>query len=166
TQRSVVIGPDDLPAALAAAAAFGPALVQEYVDGRELAVGFVGERALPVSEIDFSALPAGAHRLVSYAAKWDGGSVEDLGTRPVCPAPLTRETAAEAERIARAAWRRIEGRGYGRVDLRLDHAGRVQVIEVNPNPDLAPSAGLARMADAAGLGYSELVAAILAEALR
>lgn len=166
SQRSVVIGPDDLPAALAAAAPFGLALIQEYIDGRELAVGFVGERMLPASEIDFSGLPEGAHHMVCYAAKWETGSAADVGTRPVCPAPLGRELSGELSRIARAAWRLVGGRGYGRIDLRVDGLGRAYVIEANPNPDLAPGAGLARMAEADGLGYSELVGAILSEAVR
>ena len=165
TQRSVVRDAAELAEAVEEAArAHGPVLVQEFVAGRELAVGVVGREVLPLSEIDFSAIPPGNWSIVCSRAKWVAGSVEDLGTVPRCPAPLEPALAEEAVRVARAAWELVEGRGYGRVDLRVDAAGRPYVLEVNPNPDLSPDAGLARMAAAHGWGYAELVGRILEEA--
>jgi D-alanine-D-alanine ligase len=164
TQRSVVRDRAELAAALEAAARHGPLLVQEFVAGRELYCGVVGERMLPLTEIDFGALPPDHWPLVTYEAKWEPGSAADLGTTPVCPARLAPEVARTVAAAGLAAWRTLEGRGYGRVDLRLDDEGRPWILEVNPNPDLSPAAGLARMAAAGGWGYRELVAAILREA--
>ncbi len=148
----------ELAAALGRAA--GPMLVQRFVGGREFAVGVVGATPLPVSEIRF----AGAARVLSYAAKWDPGSTDDRATRPVCPARLTDGEASRLRELALRAWAAAEGRGYGRIDLRTDEAGEPYVLEVNPNPDLAPGAGLARMARAAGWSYDDLVERILREA--
>lgn len=140
-------------------------IVQQYVTGRELAVGFVGARSLPLSEIDFSTMPAGAWHILSFSAKWDVGGVEDLGSRPVCPAPVSRSTADRLTALAREAWQAVGGTGYGRVDLRLDESGQPWILEVNPNPDIADDAGLSRMARAAGWSYDELILRILDAAL-
>jgi hypothetical protein len=59
--------------------------------------------------------------------------------------------------VAIAAWRLVGGTGYGRVDLRIDERGRPWILEVNSNPDIAPDAGLARMARVAGIEYGALV---------
>ena len=145
---------------------FDEVLVQQYVAGRELNVGFVGDRALPIAEIDFSGMPPGSWPILTYAAKWDTGSPDDLGSVPVCPASLAQKLAERLVRIAETAWRAMEGKGYGRVDLRVDEQGRPWVLEVNPNPDLNDDAGLSRMAKAAGWDYAELVRRIAEVALR
>jgi D-alanine-D-alanine ligase len=140
-------------------------LVQRFVDGREVNVGILGDTALPIAEIDFARMPAGLWRIVSYRSKWEPGSSEDLGSVPRCPAELPPEVAAEARRVALAAWRLLGGSGYGRVDMRIDAAGRPWILEVNANPDLAPDAGLARMARAAGIEYAALVRSLCELAL-
>ena len=145
---------------------FDEVMVQRYVAGREFNVGFVGERALPIAEIDFAAMPPGRWPILTYAAKWHTGSPDDLGSVPVCPAPLPQRLAERITRTATAAWRVVQGTGYGRVDLRVDADGRPWVLEVNPNPDLTDSAGLSRMAQAAGWDYAELVRRIARLALR
>jgi D-alanine-D-alanine ligase len=140
-------------------------LVQRYVDGREVNVGILGDLALPVAEIHFDAMPKGMWRIVSYRSKWETGSAEDVGTKPRCPADLPPELAAELKRIALAAWHLVGGHGYGRVDFRIDRAGRPWLLEVNANPDIAPDAGLARMARAAGLDYGALIRGVCELAL-
>ena len=132
-------------------------LVQEYIDGREFAVGFVGDTTLPVSEIDFSQMPEGSWRILSYAAKWERGCTEDRGSRPVCPARVEKDLERKLVTMAQAAWRAMGGSGYGRVDLRVDGQGRPWILEVNPNPDLSDDAGLSAMAHARGWSYPELV---------
>lgn len=132
-------------------------IVQEYVDGREFAVGFVGDVTLPVSEIDFGKMPAGAWRILTFSAKWEKGSVDDIGTRPVCPAPIDKELEKRLTTTAAAAWRLVGGSGYGRVDMRVDTQGRPWILEVNPNPDISDNAGLSAMAAARGWTYPELV---------
>jgi D-alanine-D-alanine ligase len=164
SQRSIVRDAAALDQALAENARHAPLLVQEFLPGHELNVGIVGNVVLPVAQIDFRALPGGAWPLVSYRAKWQTGSDEDLGTLPRCPAELPDELLARASELALTAWRLIEGRGYGRVDLRCDAHDNLFVLEVNPNPDLAPSAGLARMALVRGWNYTEMIERIVLEA--
>lgn len=145
---------------------FEDVMIQQYVPGREINVGFVGRQMLPLSEIRFDSMPPEAWPIVTYAAKWSSGSLDDLGTVPVCPADVTPELA---KRIAHVAWRAWDllagGEGYGRVDIRVTEDGQPYVLEVNPSPDLSSNAGLARMAQALGWSYDELVHRIVDEAL-
>lgn len=142
-------------------------LIQEYVSGREVNVGFVGRDILPISEILFDQMPVGSWPIVTYAAKWDTGSAEDLGTQPQCPARLAPELSRRVTQAARLAWETLAGSmGYGRVDLRINEQGEVYVLEVNPNPDLSMDAGLARMGRARGWEYSDLVMKVVEEAVQ
>jgi len=145
---------------------FDEVLVQEYIGGREFNVGFVGSRVLPIAEIDFSRMPEGAWPILTYAGKWEIGSADDLGSVPVCPAGIPQKLADRLVRVAELAWRTMQGKGYGRIDLRVDDQGRPWVLEVNPNPDLNDDAGLSRMAKVAGWDYAELVRRIAEVALR
>jgi D-alanine-D-alanine ligase len=145
---------------------FDEVLVQQYVPGREFNVGFVGTRTLPIAEIDFAGMPEGAWPILTYAAKWDTGCPEDLGSVPACPAAVSQRLASAVTKTAEAAWRVMQGKGYGRVDLRVDGQGQPWVLDVNPNPDLNDDAGLSRMARAVGWDYAELVRRIAEVALR
>jgi D-alanine-D-alanine ligase len=137
-------------------------LVQAFVPGREFNVAFVGPDVLPLAEIDYSAMPSASWPIVSYDAKWDAGSAEDRGTRPVCPALIDEALAKRIVDAGRHAWSAVGGTGYGRVDVRLDETEtRAWVLDVNPNPDLAPGAGLARAAGRHGWSYSDLVLRIV-----
>jgi D-alanine-D-alanine ligase len=145
---------------------FDEVLVQQYIAGREFNVGIVGNRVLPIAEIDFSTMPQGTWPILTYAAKWHVGSPEDLGSRPVCPAQIPQRLADRLGKLAETAWHTMQGKSYGRVDLRVDDAGRPWILEVNPNPDLTDEAGLSRMAKAAGWDYPELIRRIAELALR
>lgn len=136
-----------------------PAIVEEFLEGREYNVAIVGPRptVLPLAEIDFSAMPDGKPRFVSYNAKWVPGSVEDRATVPVCPAPLDGPAAARLRRLALRAFRVLGCRDIARVDIRTDAGGKPFILEVNPNPDLSPDAGLARSARAHGWTWEGLV---------
>ena len=136
---------------------FDHVVVQQYVAGREIAGGVVGDKALPISEIDFGGMPEGSWHILSFDAKWKPGCPEDLGSQPVVPAPLEPELERRVLAVAREAWRAVAGTGYGRVDLRLDAAGQPWIIEVNPNPDISDDAGLSRMAHAAGMSFPDLI---------
>ncbi len=144
---------------------FGDVIVQQYVDGREIAVAFVGDHTLPLSEIDFSDLPEHAWPIVSFTAKWKPGSAEDLGTQPVCPADADPALEDCILASAHAAWRTVRGRGYGRVDVRVDRYGQPWLLEVNPNPDISTDAGLVRMARAYGWSFADLVLEVVQVAL-
>jgi D-alanine-D-alanine ligase len=132
-------------------------LIQRYIDGREVNVGILGDTVLPIAEIDFSRMPRGRWRIVTYQSKWAPGSVDDVGGAPRCPARLTNKIANETRRIALRAWKLSGGFGYGRVDMRIDANGRPWILEVNANPDIADDAGLARMARVTGIEYPALI---------
>lgn len=146
-----------------------PALVEEYIDGREFNVAMLGHptpRVLPLSEIDFTALPSDAPRIVSYDAKWTSGSVDDLGTVPMLHPSLPNTVAARVRRVASEAFRAVGVRDYGRVDVRLASSGVPYVVDVNPNCDLSPHAGMARAAAAVGIDYTALSGLLVRYALR
>jgi D-alanine-D-alanine ligase len=133
------------------------------VDGRELNVSILGALrplALPVSEIEMGRMPRGAPRICDYRAKWVPGSEEYARTVPRCPARLPRAAEARVKQAALAAYRALFCDGYARVDMRLGRDGVPYVLEVNPNPCIAPDAGLARSAAAAGMTYPDLVCRI------
>src|SRR2546425_9828489 len=98
--------------------------------------GFVGNRTLPIAEIDFARMPEGAWPILTYAGKWEPGSPDDLGSVPVCPAPVTQKLAERLVKLAGAAWRVMQGKGHGRGDLRGHEQGGPSSLEGNPNPRL------------------------------
>ena len=144
---------------------WGRMLVQRFIRGREFTLAIVGGQVLPHAEIDFTTLPRHLPPLVTYAAKWHSGSPEEQGTIPRCPARLPAGVAAKLTRLARQVWAAVDGAGYGRIDVRMDGRGTMFVADVNPNPDLGPSAGLARQAAVAGWDYVDLIARIVEDAL-
>jgi len=145
----------------------GTALVEEFVDGREFNISVIGNlqpSVLPVSEIDY-ALPAGVPRILTYAAKWDPDSTEYQRTRVVCPAKITRHENKQLVAVALRVFRLLGCRGYARIDMRMDTQGRVNVLEVNPNPDISPGSGAVRQAAAAGMTYTGFIEKIVLLAL-
>ena len=135
-----------------------PALVEEFVSGAELGVALLGEAdVLPVSEIAFS----GDLRLLTYAAKWLPDTIDYASSPVVARDEIDPAIAA----VARAAWIAIGLRDYGRIDVRLSPSGDPFVIDVNPNPDLTPGAGLSVAASRAGIDYAELIGLIVEGAL-
>jgi D-alanine-D-alanine ligase len=148
-----------------------PALVEQYIDGREIYVSLLGRaeappEILPLYEIDFSDLPADRPRIVSFEGKWVETSVEYAGTKPV-PCSLAQPVWERVAAAARGAFEALELRDYGRVDIRLAADGTPYVIDVNPNCDLSHAAGgFARAARAGALTYDDVVLRILDLAVR
>jgi len=145
-----------------------PALVEEFIDGRELNVAIMGNKrpiVLPISEIDFTGLPEDYPKIVSYNAKWMEGTPEYTGTKGVCPAPIPEETERTAKDIALKAYKIMGLRDYGRVDMRLDAKGNLHILEVNPNPDISDDAGFARSARYYGMKFDEIISRIVQYAL-
>jgi D-alanine-D-alanine ligase len=140
-----------------------PALVEEYVEGREIYVsllGRVGERPqiFPFFEIDFSDMPADRPKIVSFEGKWLEGSVEYKGTRPVRCEGLGPALKSRIAETALAAFEAIELRDYARMDIRLPADGTPYVIDVNPNCDLSDLAGgFSKAAKAGGLAYKDVI---------
>jgi len=144
-----------------------PALVERFIEGREIYVSMLGRRdggvdLLPLHEIDFSEMPDGQPHIVSYAAKWEESSPEYRGTKPVRCTGLSDVVVARIGSVARAAIAAMELRDYGRLDVRLAADGTPYIIDINPNCDLSEtSGGFARAGRAAGLGYDELIRRIV-----
>jgi D-alanine-D-alanine ligase len=145
----------------------GDAIVEKFINGREFNATAMGNSeftVLPVSEIVYS-LPPGMPEVLTFDAKWETDSLYFEGTKPVCPAEIGAE---EHQRIAETvvtAYRLLGCRGYARVDMRLDQEEELNVIEVNPNPDISPGTGAARQAAAAGMTYTQFVEKIVQLAL-
>jgi D-alanine-D-alanine ligase len=142
----------------------GQALVEHFIDGREFNVSVLGNIVLPVSEIDYS-LPKGVPHMLTFAAKWQPDSDYFKGTRVVCPAEISKKERQAIARTALKVFGLLGCRGYARVDMRRDEAGRLNVIEVNPNPDISPGAGSVRQAEAAGMSYPQFIERIVELAL-
>jgi D-alanine-D-alanine ligase len=149
-----------------------PALVERFIEGREIYVAMLGKtdgglELLPLSEIDFTDMPAERPRIVSFEGKWAESSADFRGTKPVPCVGLTAEVQARIGEVARTAFAAMELRDYGRLDLRLATDGTPYVIDVNPNCDLsAASGGFARAGRAAGIEYDELIRRIVDLALQ
>jgi D-alanine-D-alanine ligase len=168
-QESIVTDPDDLDARVARVrAAYGPrVLVEAYLPGREFNVGVLAlpePEPLPVAEIAYDP-PPGCWPILTYAAKWAPGSVDDRSSPALCPAPVDPALADRLGRLAVAAFRATGCRDYARVDFRLDARGAPMILEINPNPDLDPAVGLARALRASGRDYAATVAALARQAL-
>lgn len=145
-----------------------PALVEEYIDGRELNVAVMGNRkpyTLPISEIDMSTLPKQYPRILTYRAKWLKGTEEYEHTKGVCPALLPPELESRIKELALIAYQLIGCRDYARVDFRLSKDYEPYILEVNPNPDISDEAGFARSARAHGFTFEEFIGAIVECAL-
>lgn len=141
-----------------------PVLIEEYIDGREMYVGVIGNdkpEALPVIELDLSKLPNGTPRIASAEVKWGKGTAEYRDTKSAVAVDLPEDTVAVLQQTAVAAYSALELRDYGRVDMRLQPDGRVHVIEVNPNPWLSSKAEFAMAARKSGRTYLQLVEEIV-----
>ncbi len=146
-----------------------PIIIEEFIEGRELNVAIFGYphlRALPISEIDFTAMPDHLENIVSYEAKWDENHESYHKTVPVCPSVLPLKTERKAKEIAVRAGKLMGITDYARVDMRLREDGELFVLEVNPNPDLTEGAGFMRSAHAAGYSLSQALDLIVKLALR
>ena len=148
-----------------------PALVEQYVEGREFNLSVFDDggelRVLPLAEIEFCGFPSDKPRIVDYAAKWKEQSFEYRNTvRRVPAANVPEDAAARLRAAASAAWRALGCQDYARVDFRLDVQGVPYVLEVNANPDISPDAGFAAALEAEGIKFTEFVAAVTANAAR
>lgn len=150
------------------------ALVEEYIEGRELHCAILGNdppEALPLFEMEF-ADAADEHgaplpHIITYRAKWDPYSREHHAVTGHCPPrDLDDAIAREVQATALRAYRALGARDYARVDMRLDVVtGEVYVLEVNPNPDLADGCAFATSVRASGRTYGEAICAIVELAL-
>jgi D-alanine-D-alanine ligase len=141
-----------------------PVLVEEYIEGREMYVGVIGNEkpeTLPVIELDLSKLPEGTPRIAGAEVKWGKGTKAYKDTKSAIATDLPEETAAALNQAAISAYKALELRDYGRIDMRLQADGRVHVIEANPNPWLASRAEFAMAARKSGRTYTQLIEEIV-----
>ena len=153
---SVVKREDQIPEALEAAGRQrGVILVEEYVPGREVASGVLGEAALPVVEL------VSREDFYDYQAKYS----DDAGTEYLCPAPLEAEVAAAVGEAGLAAAKTLGCRHFSRVDMRISEGGVPFVLEVNTIPGFTGHSLLPKAAATAGMDFTALVERIAEMAL-
>jgi len=140
-----------------------PFLLEEFLPGKDLSVGIIGNppacTVLPITEEDYSAVPAELPRICGYEAKWLPDS--PYWKIKSVPADLPETTRNEIVQCCLALFSRLGCRDYARFDWRLDAIGRPKLLEVNPNPGWCWDGHLAKMAALAGISYSEMLSAIL-----
>jgi D-alanine-D-alanine ligase len=135
-----------------------PALIEEFIDGREFHVTVLGNgelHVLPAAEMDFSAFSDVKDRLCTYESKFDATSPPYKLIELRLPAPLTEDERQDLEASAVAAYHAIGCRDYARMDIRL-RDGVFYVLDINPNADISPDTSLALSAEFAGLPYGRL----------
>lgn len=140
------------------------AIAEEYIDGRELYVGLIGNariEAFATWELRIDNLPDGAPRIATEKAKWDLKYQRKIGLKTEEATDLPPATLKEITRVCKRAYRALELSGYARMDLRLRPDGSLYLLEANPNPNLAADEDFAESAHAVGITYEQLIQRIL-----
>ena len=149
------------------------ALIQEYVAGDEYNVGILGRgqsiEVLAISRLNYDELPTGHEKILTYNSKWKEDSVEfNQITVNYNPKDISDELRERLIKSAVNSYQALGLKDYGRVDFRVQSGPSPVplVIDVNPNPDLSPDAGLANMAlYAREMNYTNLIKQIIQSAL-
>lgn len=144
------------------------AMIEEYIDGRELYVSVLGNRrrvVFPPREIFFERVPEDEPKFATSHAKWNDAYRKRWGITNGPAAELPEGVGKDLRKLGHNiyAWLRI--RGFGRIDIRLSSHNELVIIEANPNPSLAIEDDFAQSANAAGMKYDELIQEILNAAL-
>lgn len=145
------------------------ALIEQYIEGRELYVGVLGNgqvHVLPVWELLMDQLPEDARRIATERVKWSRTYQAKYGIRSGAAQHLPEGTAAALQHLAKRVYRALGLSGYARIDMRLDAAGQVYVLEANPNPQIAHDEDFADSAEHAGYTYPALLQELLHIGLR
>ena len=136
------------------------ALVEEYIDGREIYVGVLGNTrltTLPPWEMDFGTLSADQARIATRKVKWDRKYQAKYGIKTGKAQDLSDEQREQLSRLAKRTYRALYMSGFARMDFRLCSDGRIFLLEANANPNLSKGEDLADSAKAAGMSYTALV---------
>ncbi|MEA2568415.1 MAG: D-alanine-D-alanine ligase [Acidobacteriota bacterium] len=141
-----------------------PALVEEFIDGRELNQSLFLGRALPPGEVVFSDDLAPHERVVGWKAKWASGSREDLGTVNRTPADVNDETKAQLADLCTRTATLLGIDMYARFDLRQSSDGSLYIVDINCNPDLGKGSGFRKALDAAGVSFPDFLNALIMSA--
>ena len=140
------------------------ALVEEYIEGRELYVGVMGNdrlRTFPVWEMDFGTLPEVRAGIATRRVKWDRQYQKKHGIRTGAAQSLPDGAAAYLDRLSKRIYRALSLSGYARLDFRLRPDGSIFVLEANANPNISHKEDFADSAEAAGVDYPALLEQIL-----
>jgi D-alanine-D-alanine ligase len=135
----------------------GPALVEEFIDGREFTINVIGNgrlHVLPVAEFDFSAFDEAKDRLLTYEYKFDPESKAHNLIEYRLPATLTREEEKQLSHVALEAYHATDCRDYARLDIRLLN-GTFYILDINPNADIRPDSSPAMAAELVGWSYGK-----------
>ena len=141
-----------------------PALIEEYIEGREIYAAILGNdsaEVLPLIELDLSRLPKGTPKIAGTEVKWEKETEAYKVTKSAIAEDLDEETTQRLSETALSAYRALKLRDYGRIDMRLSKKGEVYVIEANPNPWLASTAEYAMAAKKSGRAYANLIQEIV-----
>lgn len=163
----VVVGAEVPARAARCAARFGGEwFAERYVEGREFNIALLEEagcpRVFPMAEMRFVGWPEGKPRIVGYDAKWEEGSSGWDGTVRAFGVERSEPALAAALRSAcERVWHLFGLRGFARVDFRVDDGGMPLILEINPNPCITPDAGFAAAAAEAGMGYDDVIEALV-----
>jgi D-alanine-D-alanine ligase len=145
------------------------AIVEQYIEGRELYVGILGNQslqALPIWELFFTNMPDGAHRIATDRVKWSVKYQKKYGIDSGAAKDLTDEASADIQHLCKRAYRALDLSGFARIDLRMDQDGRVWILEANPNPQIARGEDFAASAEKIGLSYETVLQRIINLGLR
>lgn len=145
------------------------ALVERYIEGRELYVGILGIwrlQVLPVWELNMSQMPTEARPIATERVKWSRKYQQKYGIVSGEAKDLAPGVADQIQELARLVYRGLGLNGYARIDFRLDPTGQLYLLEANPNPQIARGEDFADSAQHAGLPYQTLLQRILVLGLR
>jgi D-alanine-D-alanine ligase len=145
------------------------AIVEQYVEGRELYCGVIGNQrlqVLPVWEMTFAHMPDGQRRIATERVKWNAKYQKRVGIDTGAANGLPDGAEERIQHISRRVYQVLQLSGYARIDLRLDSQGQVYVLEANPNPQIAAAEDFAQSAAMAGLSYPALLQRILTTGMR
>jgi D-alanine-D-alanine ligase len=145
------------------------AIVEQYVEGRELYCGVIGNQrtqVLPVWEMTFAKMPEDQHRIATERVKWNPKYQNKMGIATGEAKDLPPGAAERIQHVSKRVYKVLQLSGYARIDLRLDSQGGVHVLEANPNPQIARTEDFAESAKKAGLPYPGLLQRILTTGLR
>ncbi len=140
------------------------ALVEEYIEGREIYVGILGNerlKVLPPWEMSFGSLPEKLPAIATRKVKWDRAYQRKYGITTAEARNLPEGTMARLEQIAKRIYRALHLSGYARMDFRLRADGALYVLEANANPNLSAAEDFAQSALSAGMSYQDLLRRIL-----
>jgi D-alanine-D-alanine ligase len=140
------------------------ALVEQFIEGRELYVGVMGNlrlRVFPVWEMQFTKMPDDVHRIATERVKWSTKYQEKYGIQTAELKDAPQGAIERIQHLCKRVYRSLDLSAYARIDLRMDKDGKIYVLEANPNPQIAEVEDFAESAKQAGVPYKQLLQQII-----